>query len=122
MFILLYVLHILFLAPSVAPSNLSGFAIDHASIMLHWVAPPSNTLNGILALYVVRVTERETGLVFEYNATNTSIMLTPLHPDYVYECSVAAYTNDVGPFSRIFAVQALMSGMFTSSACVFRFD
>jgi len=99
-----------FLAPSVAPTNLSGFAIDHTRIELQWIAPPSNTLNGILAFYVVRVIERETALVFEYNATNTSILLTSLHPDYVYECSVAAYTKDVGPFSRIFAVQVLMSG------------
>ena len=98
------------IAPSLAPTNLRGFAIDHSRISLEWDAPPTISFNGILSAYVVNVTERETGFTFELNTTNTSITLTALHPDYVYECRVAAYTIAAGPFSVIFAVQVRMAG------------
>ena len=87
-----------------------GLAIDHSSISLEWDAPPTLLLNGILSRYVVNVTERETGRTFEVNTTTTSVILGSLHPDYVYECRVAAFTIAPGPFSTIFAVQVLMSG------------
>ena len=90
---------------------MSGLAIDHTTINLQWIAPPPTTLNGVLTAYIVSVTERETGFTFEHNTTNTSIILTSLHSDYVYECRVAAFTVAVGPFSQIFAVQVLMSGI-----------
>ena len=97
-------------APTVAPANLRGFAPDHSSISLEWDAPPTLLLNGILTAYVIRVTERETGNMFEYNTTSTSIVLNDLHPHYVYECRVGAYTVEQGPFSTVFAVQVLMAG------------
>ena len=56
------------------------------------------------------MTERETGITFEVNTTATSIVLTSLHPDYVYECRVAAFTVVPGPFSTVFAVQLLVAG------------
>ena len=87
-----------------------GFAPDHSSISLEWDAPPSSQLNGILTAYIVDVTERETGYNFEQNTTTTSIILHSLHPHYVYECRIAAYTVETGPFSTIFAVQVLMAG------------
>ena len=59
---------------------------------------------------MVNVTERETGTTFEVNTTTTSIILNSLHPDYVYECRVAAFTIAPGPFSSVFAVQVLMAG------------
>ena len=50
--------------------------------------------------------------MFDQNTTNTSIILDSLHPDYVYEFQVAAYTVAAGPFSTIFAVQVLMAGIY----------
>ena len=100
----------LFLAPSIAPANVRGFAIDDSSISLTWDALHRLQLNGILTSYVVNVTERETGNTFEVNTTDTSIVLNSLHPDYVYECRVAVFTIAPGPFSTIFAVQVLMAG------------
>lgn len=97
-------------APSVAPTNVRGFAPDHSSISLEWDAPPTLLLNGILTAYIINVTERETGYTFERNTTTTSIILDSLHPHYIYECRVAAYTIDQGPFSTVFAVQVLMAG------------
>lgn len=93
-----------------APGNISGLAIDHSSISLMWDAPPEILSNGIITAYIINVTERETGYTFERNTTETSIILDSLHPDYVYECRVAAFTIAVGPFSTIFAVQVLMAG------------
>lgn len=92
-----------------APTNIRGLAIDASSIRLEWDVLPIQT-NGIVTAYIVDVTERETGSMFTRNATGTSIVLTSLHPDYVYECRVAAFTIAAGPFSTIFAVQALMAG------------
>lgn len=100
----------IYAAPSVAPTNVRGFAPDHSTISLEWDAPPILLLNGILTAYIVNVTERETGFTFERNTTATSIILDSLHPHYVYECRVAAYTVDQGPFSTVFAVQVLMAG------------
>lgn len=97
-------------APSAPPSNLRGLAIDHTRINLEWDALPTLLLNGILTAYVVRVTERETGYTFEVNTTTTSVVLESLHPDYIYECRVAAVTVAPGPFSIIYAVQVLMAG------------
>ena len=102
-------------APSAAPTSIRGFAIDHSSISLEWDVPPTLQLHGILAAYVVNVTERETGITFEVNTTTTSIVLDSLHPDYVYECRVAAVTIAPGPFSTIFAVQVLMAGKILKS-------
>ena len=100
-------------APTVAPTNIRGFAIDHSRISLEWDSPPLvlELLNGVLTAYIVNVTERETGYSFEVNTTTTSIVLEALHPDYVYECRVAAFTVAPGPFSTVFAVQVLMAGI-----------
>jgi receptor-type tyrosine-protein phosphatase Q len=95
----------------VAPTNIRGLAIDHSSINLTWDAPPDILSNGIITAYIINVTERETGYTFERNSTDTTVILNSLHPDYVYECRVAAFTIAVGPFSTIFAVQVLMAGM-----------
>lgn len=97
-------------APNVAPTNIRGLAIDDSSIRLEWDALPAIQTNGIVTAYVVDVTERQTGIMFSRNSTGTSIVLTSLHPDYVYECRVAAFTIAAGPFSTIFAVQVLMAG------------
>ena len=100
-----------FSAPSVAPTNVRGLAIDHSSISLEWDVLPSLQLNGILTAYIINVTERETGYTFEVNTTATTVVLESLHPDYTYECRVAAFTIAPGPFSTVFAVQVLMTGM-----------
>ena len=105
-----------------APTNIRGLAIDHSSISLEWDPLPSLLTNGIVSAYIVNVTERETGITFERNATGTSIVLGSLHPDYVYECRVAAFTIAAGPFSTIFAVQVLMAGNVRENHAIIYFD
>ena len=60
--------------------------------------------------YVVNITERETGLMFQRITTQTSITLSSLHPDYIYECRVSAVTIGEGPFSAVFAIRVLVAG------------
>ena len=97
-------------APSAPPLNLDGFAVDHTSISLSWNPPPFILRNGIITEYQINITERETGLVFQYSTMDTSIVITSLHPDYIYDCIVAAFTVALGPFSASFGVRVLVAG------------
>ena len=105
-----YIFKFFLKAPSAPVANVRGFAPDHTSIVLEWDPPPRLLTNGILTAYVIRVTERETRLMFEHNTTDTTIVLNSLHPHYIYECRIAARTIATGPFSTVFAVQVLMAG------------
>ena len=96
-------------APSAPPQNIDGFAIDHTTIRLMWEPPPLYLRNGLVTQYSINVTERETHLTFLYTTPNLEIQISDLHPDYVYECRVAAVTITVGPFTEVFAVRALVS-------------
>ena len=53
----------------------------------------------------------ETGNQIEIAATLTSITLSSLHPYYVYECSVSAYTVAAGPYSEIITIRTAEDGM-----------
>lgn len=92
---------------------MNGFAIDHTSIYFEWEPPPLHSQNGFIVEYVVNITERETGLMFQRVTNQTSLTLSSLHPDYIYECRVRAVTIAEGPFSAIFAIRALVAGEYT---------
>ena len=97
-------------APSAPPQNVDGFAVDHTSISLSWRPPPVHLQNGNITRYEINITERETGLVFQYTTTNTFIVISSLHPDYIYDCIVAAFTVALGPYSVSFSVRVLVAG------------
>ena len=105
-------------APSASPQNLSGFAVDHTSISLSWSPPPVHLQNGNITHYEINITERETGLVFQYTTTNTSIVISSLHPDYIYDCIVAAFTVALGPYSVSMSVRVLMAGEIGQVLCL----
>ena len=94
-----------YLAPSAPPTNLNGYAIDHTSLYFEWEPPQLYQQNGVVVQYLVNVTERETGLMFQRITTQLNITLMSLHPDYVYECSVSAVTVAEGPFSPPFMIR-----------------
>lgn len=77
---------------------------------MSWLPPEPIHINGIIAHYVVRVTEVYTGRVFILLAEEATIQVGPLHPYYIYECQVAAYTVDLGPFGQPFTIQAGETG------------
>lgn len=96
-------------APSAPPQNIDGYAVDHTTIRLMWEPPPLYLRNGLVTQYTINVTERETGLTFQHTTPSLEILISDLHPDYVYECRVAAVTIAEGPFTEVFAIRALVS-------------
>ena len=79
------------------------------TIQLTWDPPPLYQQNGIITSYLINVTERETGMVFTRSTTDFRTVFTNLHPDYVYECRVAAITVAQGPYTLTFAIRVLVS-------------
>ena len=96
-------------APSAPPQNIDGFALNDMSIQLTWDPPPLYQQNGVITSYFLNITERDTGLIFTRSTTDLQIILTELHPYYIYECHVAAVTVAQGPYTPIFAVRVLVS-------------
>ena len=75
-------------------------------------------INGIIDHYIVRVMEVYTGRVFTLRTEEATIQVGPLHPYYVYECQVAAFTVGLGPFGQPFMVQAGETGeLYVSYIC-----
>lgn len=54
----------------------------------------------MIQYYVIRITEQETGMIFEYTENSENITVTSLHPAYTYEFTIAAFTVGLGPFSK----------------------
>lgn len=78
---------------------MSAKALDSTTLLISWSPPPDEHHNGVIRKYQIVVSELETGTVFILNSTNTPATLSPLHPNYVYVCAVAAFTTDEGPYS-----------------------
>lgn len=98
-------------APSAAPSNLSGSAVNSTHISLSWEPPADDQINGRVRSYLISVREVETdtqftleaGLVQEYT-------IGSLHPYYLYECSVTAVTISPGPYTDVLAIRMEQDG------------
>ena len=100
------------LAPTAPPLNTTGNRVSDTPtlITLSWLPPDTIHINGIIDHYIVRVTEVYTGRVFNLRAEETTILVGPLHPFYIYECQVAAFTVGLGPFGQPFTAQAGETG------------
>ena len=96
--------------PSVPPSNVSGSMVNSTAIYITWVPPAVELLNGILRGYLVNVTEIETGRKFQYSTIATEILISSLHPSYIYECIVSTVTIGAGPFSLRITIQTDETG------------
>ena len=92
--------NILISAPSEAPPNLSGYAVNSTTIALMWDAIALENQNGLLRHYLVFVLELDTGEIDMYTAGATQLNISGLHPYYTYTCKVAAVTIRIGPFSQ----------------------
>ena len=92
--------HLSITAPSEAPQNLSGHAVNSTTIALMWDTIAVESRNGILCHYLFSVMEVGTNEVDVYTAVATQLNVSGLHPYYTYTCVVAAVTNSVGPFSH----------------------
>ena len=75
------------------------------SISLTWDAPPIESQNGIISQYVLRILEDDTSTTRFYYSNTTSTIVFGLHPYYIYKCSVAAETVDIGPYTAVITLQ-----------------
>ena len=63
-----------------------------------WYPPPLNDQNGIIRYYSIRITEVDTGDIYEVESNFTWILLDFLHPYYTFSVQFAAVTVAQGPF------------------------
>ena len=94
-------------APGSHPSNFTGSSLNSTHIYLRWDTPPPSQINGVIRSYHLNITEDVTGDVSLYttDASTREITIGPLHPYYVYHCSVVAFTVEPGPYTSVFVIQ-----------------
>ena len=97
-------------APSSPPENLTGVALSSTLIYLQWALPIAIDINGVITKYVVKIEEVYTGQSYNLFTENMHVNVGPLHPYYIYECSVAAYTIATGVFSSFINVTTQEAG------------
>ncbi len=97
---------VLIIAPTASPQNPSSifYANSASTINFTWYTPPVEKQNGIIIYYIIRMTEVETNIGFEFTSNFTYIYLTSLHPYYSYTFQLAAVTVSEGPFSNAYTV------------------
>ena len=66
--------------------------------------------------YRINVTEVITGRVFVHVSTSTSLEITSLHPDYVYQWIVTAVTVGAGPYTSISTIRMPEKGKLVYSS------
>ena len=103
--------------PIAPPQEVYADEVTSAYLTLMWNAPPFEETNGIIRYYMIRVSELETGTTFFVTSNETEVTVSDLHPYYTYECNVAAFTVDLGPYSNAITIQLLEEGWLLSS-CV----
>ena len=85
-------------APTAPPEQLSTI-ISSRSLTLMWSPPPFEETNGVIQYYSLSITEFESGQVLTMTSLSVVAVINDLHPYYTYECTVAAYTVGLGPYS-----------------------
>ena len=100
-----------FAAPTGAPLSVLAVSISSTSIRISWQAPPLDQQNGEITSYRISLLELETGNVITRTTvpTDSIYVINSLHPFYNYNCSVAAFTNGLGPIAYS-VVQTLPEG------------
>ena len=66
--------------------------------------------HGIIVEYRINITEVITGRVFVLNSTTTTLEVTSLHPDYVYQWRVTAVTVGAGPYTSVSTIRTPEDG------------
>ncbi len=100
-------------APIAAPELLSVSISTSTSLTLTWNPPPFGDTNGVIQYYTVRLTELDTNTAFpprNVNSGQTSFI--NLHPYYVYQCTVAAFTVGEGPYTLPITIQLAQEGKY----------
>lgn len=83
--------------PGGPPTGVMIKSVSYTSINISWTTPEMS--NGVIRSYVIRISNGS--VVKEYNATgmDTFIVIRGLGSNQNYTISLAAVTNERGPFS-----------------------
>ena len=105
----------LFSAPTGPPLNVMAASISSTSIRVSWQAPLRENQNGEITSYHINIVELETELLTTVTTASTDsiYVVNSLHPFYHYNCSVAAFTNGLGPLD-FDVVQTLPEGVLVA--------
>ncbi len=71
-------------------------------------------MNGVLRLYLVKVTELASNVTTVVNSTADQMEIGRLHPYYDYRLSVSAVTISPGPYSTAIVVKTAEDGKYIS--------
>ncbi len=98
-------------APTGPPTNIVAISNSSTSIQISWQPPTPELQNGLISSYYISITELETGRVIDFTVQSMALdyVVSNLHPFYVYNCSVAANTIELGP-SDYYIIQTLQDG------------
>ena len=88
-----------FLAPSAPPTMALTSSITSNGFIISWNPPGYNDQNGVITYYSISLVEVETGSIFQYTSYTTTLTIQSLHPAYIYQYRIAAYTIGLGPYS-----------------------
>lgn len=82
------------------------------SLQITWAHPDQEYRNGIIREYHVEINEADTNMPAGYYiVSNTQIGVADLHPYYLYNCTIAAYTVGKGPISSGVLIRTFQDGM-----------
>ena len=96
--------------PTAPPQDITADVVTSTSMTLTWNPPPFENTNGFIRYYMIQITEVETLTSFTRTSNTTEITVEDLHPYYTYECTIAAHTIDVGPYSDVITIQLFEDG------------
>ena len=99
-------------APSGPPQNVSAVVLSATHLLLSWEPPPNEEQNGVIEYYVVTICQFESNICYTYYIEDLQYNVQNLHPYYMYECTVAAVTVDLGPSSSPITVRMFQDGKY----------
>lgn len=93
--------HFLYTAPSAPPLSVQHTVLTNTRLLVEWSPPSTQYQNGIIRHYSLELNDT-TGL---RTVTGSSYTVTNLHPYYIYNYSIAAFTIALGPYSGWMSVR-----------------
>ena len=113
-----------FVAPTVAPVNVTVTVLNSSSVSLHWIKPDKNVLHGVLKRYEIDYKRLECNETDPVSVTNNSWVTVQVANTSLsevvsglvfwscYEFRMRAVTVGDGPFSNLKKVRTSQHGEF----------
>lgn len=77
-------------------------AVSSTSIRVTWNPPLAEDQNGLIRSYHINVSVEDGEMMyFETNGLTTIYILNSLHPYYLYNIKISAFTVGLGPYTTV---------------------